>query len=156
MSGNPSSDQPPFQRKKLKRGLTQEQIDSLGPLTFGFDIGIASVGWAVLSETRIVDLGVRCFDAAEDPKTGESLGERWRTQKVARRRLHRRKKLLPQLVFSGHRGKLFLDSLTQVHNRAALDERLELEYKRWLRYNTPLCLAIIDIDHFKQIGRAHV
>lgn len=33
--------------------------------------------------------------------------------------------------------KLFLDSLTQVHNRAALDERLELEYKRWLRYGTP-------------------
>ncbi|EQB2603086.1 diguanylate cyclase [Aeromonas salmonicida] len=48
--------------------------------------------------------------------------------------------------------KLFLDSLTQVHNRAALDERLELEYKRWLRYNTPLCLAIIDIDHFKNIN----
>lgn len=48
--------------------------------------------------------------------------------------------------------KLFLDSLTQVHNRAALDERLELEYKRWLRYQTPLCLAIIDIDHFKQIN----
>ena len=34
--------------------------------------------------------------------------------------------------------KLFLDSLTQVHNRAALDERLELEYKRWLRYGTPV------------------
>ncbi len=48
--------------------------------------------------------------------------------------------------------KLFLDSLTQVHNRAALDERLELEYKRWLRYGTPLCLAIIDIDHFKHIN----
>ncbi|MFM4824899.1 GGDEF domain-containing protein [Aeromonas bivalvium] len=48
--------------------------------------------------------------------------------------------------------KLFLDSLTQVHNRAALDERLELEYKRWLRYRTPLCLAIIDIDHFKGIN----
>ncbi|MGY3943876.1 GGDEF domain-containing protein [Aeromonas tecta] len=48
--------------------------------------------------------------------------------------------------------KLFLDSLTQVHNRAALDERLELEYKRWLRYQTPLCLAIIDIDHFKNIN----
>jgi diguanylate cyclase len=48
--------------------------------------------------------------------------------------------------------KLFLDSLTQVHNRAALDERLELEYKRWLRYRTHLCLAIIDIDHFKNIN----
>nr|WP_227002170.1 GGDEF domain-containing protein [Aeromonas schubertii] len=48
--------------------------------------------------------------------------------------------------------KLFLDSLTQVHNRAALDERLELEYKRWLRYQTPLCLAVVDIDHFKTIN----
>lgn len=48
--------------------------------------------------------------------------------------------------------KLFLDSLTQVHNRAALDERLEQEYKRWLRYRTPLCMAIIDIDHFKRIN----
>ncbi|ATL91640.1 GGDEF domain-containing protein [Aeromonas sp. CU5] len=48
--------------------------------------------------------------------------------------------------------KLFLDSLTQVHNRAALDERLEQEYKRWLRYGSPLCMAIIDIDHFKNIN----
>ncbi len=48
--------------------------------------------------------------------------------------------------------KLLLDSLTQVFNRAAFDERLELEYKRWLRYQTPLCLAIIDIDHFKSVN----
>lgn len=48
--------------------------------------------------------------------------------------------------------KLLLDSLTQVFNRAAFDERLELEYKRWLRYQSPLCLAIIDIDHFKSIN----
>lgn len=90
MSGNPTPGDAPFPGTKLKRGLTQPQIDALGPLTFGFDIGIASVGWAVLADNRIVDLGVRCFDAAEDPKTGESLGEKWRTQKVARRRLHRR------------------------------------------------------------------
>ena len=48
--------------------------------------------------------------------------------------------------------KLLLDSLTQVFNRAAFDERLELAYKRWLRYQTPLCLAIIDIDHFKSVN----
>ena len=48
--------------------------------------------------------------------------------------------------------KLLLDSLTQVFNRAAFDERLDLEYKRWLRYQSPLCLAIIDIDHFKSIN----
>ena len=38
---------------------------------FGLDIGIASVGWAVLSEQRIIDLGVRCFDKAETAKEGE-------------------------------------------------------------------------------------
>ena len=48
--------------------------------------------------------------------------------------------------------KLFLDSLTQVHTRAALDDRREQEYKRWLRYRTPRCMAIIDIDHFKNIN----
>lgn len=48
--------------------------------------------------------------------------------------------------------KLLLDSLTQVFNRAAFDERFDLEYKRWLRYQAPLCLAIIDIDHFKSIN----
>ena len=38
---------------------------NFGPLTFGFDIGIASVGWAVLAPDFIVDLGVRAFDKAE-------------------------------------------------------------------------------------------
>lgn len=48
--------------------------------------------------------------------------------------------------------RLLLDTLTQVNNRAAFDERIDLEFKRWLRYQTPLCLAIIDIDHFKAVN----
>ena len=28
---------------------------------FGLDIGIASVGWAVLDERRVIDLGVGCL-----------------------------------------------------------------------------------------------
>ena len=39
--------------------LKAQRNDNLGSLTFGFDIGIASVGWAVLNQTRIVALGVR-------------------------------------------------------------------------------------------------
>lgn len=63
---------------------------NLGKLIFGFDIGIASVGWAVLGETRIVDLGVRCFDKAETAKEGESLNLARRTARLMRRRLRRR------------------------------------------------------------------
>lgn len=48
--------------------------------------------------------------------------------------------------------KLYLDSLTQIYNRTALDERFKLEFKRWQRYNNNLVIAIIDIDNFKRIN----
>ena len=64
--------------------------NNLGALTFGFDIGVASVGWAVLNEKRIVDLGVRAFDAAEDPEDGTPLNQKRRGGRVARNRLHTR------------------------------------------------------------------
>ena len=59
-------------------------------LTFGFDIGIASVGWAVLAADRIVALGVRAFDKAETAKEGESLNLARRSARLMRRRLYRR------------------------------------------------------------------
>lgn len=63
----------------------------------GLDIGIASVGWAVLSldadkkPFRIIDLGSRIFSAAEQPKTGASLAAPRREARGARRRLRRRR-----------------------------------------------------------------
>lgn len=57
---------------------------------FGLDIGIASVGWAVLAENRIVDLGVRAFDKAETADRGESLNLQRRNARLLRRRLFRR------------------------------------------------------------------
>ena len=70
----------------------------LGPLVFGFDIGIASVGWAVLAENRIVDLGVRAFDKAETADKGESLNLQRRTARLLRRRLWRRAWRLTKLA----------------------------------------------------------
>lgn len=55
----------------------------------GLDIGIASVGWCVLGEQHIIDLGVRAFDKAETPD-GESLNSARRTARLLRRRLRRR------------------------------------------------------------------
>ncbi len=71
---------------------------NIGPLTFGLDIGIASVGWAVLNETRIVDLGVRCFDKAETADKGESLNLARRAARLLRRRLRRRAWRLTKLA----------------------------------------------------------
>ncbi len=58
--------------------------------TIGLDIGIASVGWCVLGENHILDLGVRAFDKAETAKEGESLNLARRSARLMRRRLFRR------------------------------------------------------------------
>ncbi|MBR7070486.1 MAG: type II CRISPR RNA-guided endonuclease Cas9 [Oxalobacter sp.] len=63
----------------------------------GLDIGIASVGWAVVENgVRIIDLGVRTFDKAETAKEGDSLNLIRREARLARRRLSRRAQRLRQ------------------------------------------------------------
>jgi diguanylate cyclase (GGDEF)-like protein/PAS domain S-box-containing protein len=47
------------------------------------------------------------------------------------------------------------DALTGLPNRRALDEQLPREMARALRADSPLCLAIIDIDHFKAYNDTH-
>ncbi|RUO77310.1 sensor domain-containing diguanylate cyclase [Idiomarina seosinensis] len=48
--------------------------------------------------------------------------------------------------------KSLQDSLTKLPNRAAFEERLEVEFERWARYKEPLCIAVADIDLFKRIN----
>lgn len=67
------------------------------PLTFGFDIGIASVGWCVLGEHRIVGLGVRCFDPGEDTD-GKPHNQARRGARVVRNRLRMRRWRLNQML----------------------------------------------------------
>lgn len=68
------------------------------PYTLGLDIGIASVGWCVLGENRIINLGVRCFDKAETAKEGDSLNLVRRSARLMRRRLRRRAWRLTKLA----------------------------------------------------------
>jgi diguanylate cyclase (GGDEF)-like protein len=44
------------------------------------------------------------------------------------------------------------DSLTGLANRRQIMKRLDEEYERSSRQGTPLCVATLDIDHFKQIN----
>lgn len=50
------------------------------------------------------------------------------------------------------RARALTDILTQLPNREAWDERLRFEHQRWQRYGRPVALAVIDIDHFKQVN----
>ena len=76
----------------------------------GLDIGVASVGWAVVGlngtgePVGLHRLGVRIFDKAEQPKTGESLAAPRRMARGMRRRL-RRKAL--RVGRTGRQGRIF-------------------------------------------------
>ncbi|HEX2676857.1 MAG TPA: diguanylate cyclase, partial [Polyangiales bacterium] len=48
-----------------------------------------------------------------------------------------------------------VDPLTEVSNRRAFTKKLEEEFVRARRYDRPLSLAMLDIDHFKQVNDTH-
>ena len=55
-------------------------------------------------------------------------------------------------IFGGLQEKAYTDNLTGLYNRHFLQERLLVELGNAQRLRYPLCLAMLDIDHFKQIN----
>ena len=107
----------------------------------GLDVGIASAGWAVVGldgndePCGIVDEGVRVFDKAEAPDTGESLASKRRRarclRRLIRRNKHRRERLLALLIkfcfiTEEEFDNLFNDKLEDIYmlRVRALDERI--------------------------------
>ena len=54
--------------------------------------------------------------------------------------------------FSRIEHENIMDHLTGVHNRRYLDERITSETIRALKYDMPLSMMMIDIDHFKAVN----
>jgi diguanylate cyclase (GGDEF)-like protein len=50
------------------------------------------------------------------------------------------------------RAQATIDPLTGCHNRRGFDEILDLEFNRARRYNRPMSLVLLDIDHFKRVN----
>lgn len=102
----------------------------------GLDIGIASVGWAVLQNdskgepVHIVDLGVRIFDKAEQPKTGESLAAPRRDARTTRRRLRRRKHRMDRIkrLFS-EKGLIEIEPFMERYHTGKLQDVYQLRYE---------------------------
>ncbi|WON78089.1 diguanylate cyclase [Serratia sp. UGAL515B_01] len=108
----------------------------------------------VLSETKDIpvifvtahvdeETETRCFnegavDFISKPINRNTVRARVRTHLL----LKAQSDLLRQLVY--------LDGLTEVHNRRYFDVRLNQEWQRANRDNTPLSLIIIDVDSFKK------
>jgi diguanylate cyclase len=67
------------------------------------------------------------------------------------------KKLQEKVMQQNEQLEIFArtDKLTKLNNRRFILEKLDYELRRAKRYQHPLCLLLLDIDHFKQINDAH-
>lgn len=131
---------------------------------FGFDLGIASVGWAVLefdkeyydmetgevssdyspdkgelTQGKILGCGVRCFAQAETPDKGEPLGLARRVKRLARRACRRKARRMEAIK------RLF------IHKNLIPSEYLQAEKEEVL--NNPQKLnALYETLYLRQIG----
>lgn len=103
----------------------------------GLDIGIASVGWATLllnsedEPCKILDMGSRIFDVAENPKNGDSLASPRRENRSARRRLRRKRHRLERIKnLISSSGIMTLDEIYNIYSSA--EEKSDI-YE--IRYN---------------------
>ena len=48
-----------------------------------------------------------------------------------------------------------VDDLTGLYNRRFFDTRLSYELERFVRYRHPVALALLDVDHFKEVNDTH-
>lgn len=54
-----------------------------------------------------------------------------------------------------HESEARTDSLTNLPNRRAFDDELMRRVAEWQRFDTPLSLLILDVDHFKRFNDTH-
>ena len=53
------------------------------------------------------------------------------------------------------KARLLRDTLTELPNREAYNQRLEQEFARWQRYRRHLGFVVCDVDHFKKINDSY-
>ncbi|MGV3058605.1 type II CRISPR RNA-guided endonuclease Cas9 [[Pasteurella] aerogenes] len=102
----------------------------------GLDLGIASVGWAVVEidqnelPIRLIDVGVRTFERAEVPKTGDSLALARRLARSSRRLVRRRVvRLLKAKRLLKQEGILQADDFHSSHLKPLPNNPWELRVK---------------------------
>lgn len=101
----------------------------------GLDIGIASVGWACMQlnendePMKIIGMGSRVFDTAEQPKTGASLALPRREARSARRRLRRHRHRLERIKLLIDKSIMPLEEIEKIYSEpSVLSDIYEIRY----------------------------
>ncbi len=104
----------------------------------------------VHQQLETIRSGVEDFVVSDNQRFEEALERNRQLQQKIARMEQESTQLRHKLDENRH--KLMYDSLTGARSRLAYEEMLEQELSRWERYRDAFSLAVLDIDHFKQIN----
>jgi diguanylate cyclase len=93
------------------------------------------------------------FRSREDARV-KTYRERVEQMRIRISALERESRSLHESLREEQRMAL-IDALTGIPNRAAYDDRIEQEFKRWKRFSRPVSILAWDIDRFKAINDAY-
>jgi len=96
---------------------------------------------------------VQDFRAREELRT-QTYRERTQRMRTRISALERESRSLQQNLKEEQRQAM-IDALTGIPNRAAYDDRIEQEFKRWKRFGRPVTMLAWDVDGFKSINDAY-
>lgn len=142
---------------------TQRSFQLKTQLNREINTRVDNAGAIILDVEDVVDLKAKLTEQLNSIRSALARKEalEQREQALLRKSMETMRKELNELSTEAntYKERLFeqqklnlLDSLTQLPNRAALEERMELEYRNYQRHKSPLWVAVADIDHFKTIN----
>lgn len=118
--------------------MSNQNLKKVNTYILGLDIGIASVGWAVISQDHIIATGVRAFNKAETAKEGNSLNLARRQARLMRRRIQRKAVRLKRLVRILKKYELISDTQLFKNNFVVHDNVWQLRVEGLNRLLSPL------------------
>lgn len=132
---------------ELKRTFRPDPVPAREPSDEEIDLVLKAGEFA--SRTEVVDCGACGYDTCVKHAAAICLGNStWEMCfPLAKKKLVRERELYASAAVT--------DDLTGLNNRRAFDERLAEEVARASRYGSPLSLAMLDLDGFKQVNDNH-
>jgi diguanylate cyclase len=100
-----------------------------------------------------INLHLQDFRGREETRI-QGYRERVQNMRTRISALEKESRSLHQSLKEEQRNAL-IDALTGIPNRAAYDDRIEQEFKRWKRFGRPVSILAWDIDRFKSINDAY-
>lgn len=114
------------------------------------DLSVTELKQAIESRVHSIRASMSAFVDSQRGK--QSAYERRINELAARVRQFETESNTLRQKMRAEQEKAYRDTLTQLPNRLAYEERSGLEYARARRTRAPLTLAVLDLDHFKRIN----